>query len=346
MNNEQFAFPIPDWPRVCGMPEARAVQRAMPDDFQVEELPSVEPDGEGGHLWLWIRKVGANTDWVAGQLAVAAGCHVRDVGFAGMKDRNAVTAQWFSIPVPAGETLPWEQWDIADVTIEQARLHGRKLKRGALIGNRFRIVLRELAGDRQAFEQRLEQLKASGLANYFGPQRFGFGGQNVQRGARWLHFGGRLPRSKRSIYLSAVRSYLFNQVLAERVREGSWNRLLPGDIAMLDGTHSIFGCSLPDDDLVQRALAFDLHPTGPLPGEGGMQPEGEAAALEQRVLAPYAELVEGLCRARLDADRRSLRLRIKDLRWAFVDDQVRLHFELPPGAYATTVLDELVLAEA
>jgi tRNA pseudouridine13 synthase len=339
---EHNIFSLPDWPPVCGAPRASAVLRAEPGDFLVDELSAVEPGGAGGHLWLWVRKVGANTDWVAGQLARVAGCPVRDVGYAGMKDRHAVTRQWFSVPVPPGKDLAWPLWDIADVTIESARLHDRKLKRGALAGNRFRIVLRELAGDRDDLVCRLEQVGQRGVANYFGPQRFGFGGQNVQRGVRWLHFGGRLPRSKRSIYLSAVRSFLFNEVLAERVRQGQWDQLLDGDIAMLDGTHSIFCCTLPDHELQSRCAVFDLHPTGPLPGVDGLLPERAAALVEQGVLQPFMELVEALRAARVDSDRRSLRLCVRALQWSFDDDSLSLEFELPPGAYATTVISELV----
>jgi tRNA pseudouridine13 synthase len=333
---------VPDWPRLLGMPSARAVLRARPEDFEVEEVARIHPQGEGAHLWLWVEKRGENTDWVAGRLAQAAGCATRDVGYAGMKDRHAVTRQWFSVPAQGAAELPWADWRIDGVRLLDARRHPRKLQRGALAGNRFRIVLREWRGEPVDLAARLERIVTSGLPNYFGPQRFGHDGLNVRRGVQWLRDGGRLSRAKRSIYLSAVRSFLFNQVLARRVVADCWNRLLPGEVAMLDGTRSVFTCDAIDPDLQWRCREFDLHPSGPLPGRGGLQPGQEAGALEQSALAPYAELKSALARAGLEADRRSLRVKAAGLAWNLEADRLELAFELPAGAYATALVRELV----
>lgn len=333
---------LPGWPRFLGEPIAHGRLKAQPEDFRVDEIPQVLPGGEGSHLWLHIEKRGANTDWVAGQLASRASCSARDVGFAGMKDRHAVTTQWFSLPGANVSPGEWRNWDIEGVRILDASLHTKKLKRGVLKGNRFRLAVRELAGDTSDLEQRLEQIKSRGLPNYFGPQRFGHGGNNVWRAARWLRDGGRLNRSKRSLYLSAVRSFLFNEVLAERVRLQNWDQLLDGDVVALDGSHSVFVARLPDAELEQRCKVFDLHPTGPLPGDAPFAAEREAAELEARILEPHAGLIDGLRKARVDASRRSLRLCPFEMEWELQGNRLSIGFSLPPGAYATTVIGELV----
>ena len=336
---------LPDWRRVLGDPECRGRLRVEPEDFRVEELRLITPQGQGSHLWLEIEKRNANTNWVAGQLAAQAGVPARDVGFAGMKDRRAVTRQWFSVGLQEAGDTEWENWSIPDAVILRAEPHGRKLKRGALSGNRFRIVLRSLEGDREVLNERLLAVAAQGVPNYFGPQRFGHGGRNVERGARWLERGGRLPRNKRSIYLSAVRSFLFNTLLSRRVGLGNWNRILDGEIASLDGSRAIFPCEMPDPELDRRCETFDIHPSGPLPGRGGAQPAREAAEIEQAVLEPYRPLVDKMTAAGLEAARRSLRVRPEDLEWAFEGPDFVLVFVLPPGAYATGVLRELVTAD-
>ena len=333
---------LPEWAWALGRPPAAGVIRSEPEDFQVEELPLIEPAGEGNHLWLEIRKRGANTNWVAGQLARAAGVKPREVGFAGMKDRHGVTSQWFSIGMQEAADDDWNSWTIEGVEFLQAQRHGRKLRRGTLAGNRFRIVVRQFEGDTDKLLERIEQVNLAGIPNYFGPQRFGHGGRNVQRARDWLSGGARIPRNKRSIYLSAARSYLFNQVLSARVERGDWDRLLDGDVAALDGSRSTFPCTLPDETLDRRCAEFDIHPTGPLPGRGDSGVAREAATLEQAVLENEMQLVESLARAGLDADRRSLRLKPGRLECELDDDSLLLAFDLPPGAYATSLLRELV----
>jgi len=312
------------------------------EDFCVDELPQLQPCGEGHHLWLQIRKRGCNTDWVAGQLAREAGCPVRDVGFAGLKDRHAVTTQWFSIPCADGGVPAWGDWKIPDVRILQARRHVKKLRRGVLRGNRFSITVRSLEGDLDDLESRLVRIKSRGIPNYFGPQRFGHCGGNVYRGAHWLFNGGRLPRARRSMYVSAVRSFLFNHVLARRLEQNSWDSLMRGEVVMLDGTRSVFLSDPGDSDLERRCREGDVHPTGPLPGAGGIRPRCEAAALEEAVLGPFRNLVDALAGVGLDGGRRSLRLRAGELDWTLTNHSLELSFVLPPGAYATTLIDELV----
>lgn len=336
-------FEIPDWPYFLGAPRAEGVIRSRPEDFVVEEIPRVHPEGEGTHLWLWVEKRGANTDWVAGELARVTGCARRDVGYAGLKDRHAVTRQWFSVPLgdATGERL--ENTDIEGVDILESKLHTRKLKRGTLDGNRFQLVIRELRGDPEDTVTRLEQILTTGVPNYFGPQRFGHQGRNVTTGFRLLSKRVRLQRNKRSLYISAIRSFLFNHVLAERVRQDNWARMMNGELAMLNGTKSIFPCEMPDADIEDRCQRHDIHPTGPMPGENGTQPTGDVASLEQTVLRRWPDLTDVLVSARVQAGRRALRLYPASLEWGFEDTVLKLAFTLPPGAYATTVLRELLV---
>lgn len=336
------AWRLPVWNRAGGTPECRGLIRSEPEDFKVEELPLIDPEGEGAHLWLEIEKRGSNTDWVARQLAACAGVSGRDIGYAGMKDRHAVTRQWFSVGLQEARNPHWRDWELTDATVLKAARHNRKLRRGALAGNRFRLVIRNLDGDPGLLQERLQRVRREGVPNYFGGQRFGHGGQNVVRGERWLAHGGRLPRNKRSIYISAVRSFLFNEVLSARVEARTWNRLLDGDIASLDGSRSTFPCTMPDSGLERRCEEFDIHPSGPLPGKGGDSAQRQAAEVENAALGEWRTLVAGLEKAGAKSARRPLRLIPKKMQWDFFGSELVLEFELPPGGYATSVLRELV----
>jgi len=331
-----------DWARALGAPAAAGVIRREPADFRVTEIPLVEPAGQGNHLWLEIEKTGANTDWVAGRLARAAGVHPREVGFAGMKDRHAVTRQWFSVGLQEAARPDWQDWSVDGVTVLQARRHSRKLQRGALRGNRFRLLVRDLDGAGGELEARLRSVADHGVPNYFGPQRFGHDGRNVTRALHWLEHGGRIRKPTRGIYLSALRSLLFNRVLSARVAERSWDRLLDGEIAQLDGSRALFDCALPDETLRNRCAEHDIHPTGPLPGRGGKRPARAAADCEARALADAGAVVEALERAGLEASRRSLRLVPRGFEWSVEGGVLELAFELPAGGFATSVLRELV----
>lgn len=335
----------PDGAHFLGAPAATGTIRSEIDDFRVWECPLVEPSGEGNHLWLEIEKRAANTDWVAGRLAALAGVPRRDVGYAGMKDRHAVTTQWFSVGLQEAASDDWQAWRIEGVKVLQARRHGRKLRRGTLAGNRFRIVVRDLRGDSDELNRRLERIARQGIPNYFGSQRFGHGGRNLGRARHWLLSGGRVRKPQRGILMSAARSFLFNQVLSARIEQGNWNRLLDGELANLDGRRAVFACSLPDEELERRCAGFDIHPTGPLPGRGRDAPQRDAAAVERAALAGEEALVEALERAGAEAARRSLRVRPAGLESEFDGDSLVLAFSLPAGSYATSLLRELVFAQ-
>lgn len=331
------------WPRARGAAVLTARFRASPEDFRVEELPSFEPSGAGEHLLLKIEKRGANTAYAARCLAQWAGVPESAVGYAGLKDRHAVTTQRFSVQLPGREAPDVAALESAGLRVLASARHSRKLPRGALAGNRFELHLREVQGVREDIEHRLHDIAARGLPNYFGEQRFGHGGDNIAA-ALAMFAGRRVKREQRSLLLSAARSHLFNEVLAARVAGGTWDEALDGEVWALDGSRSVFGPEPLDDALRARLLAFDIHPTGPMWGRGALRSTGEAAELERAALAdPVAlQLREGLERAGLDQERRSLRLRPTAMSWNWpADDCLRLRFELPPGAYATVLLTEL-----
>jgi tRNA pseudouridine13 synthase len=332
-------------PRAHGSALCTALLKASPRDFLVEELLPFVPDGGPGHRLLLVEKEGFDTLAVARRLAHLADISPRDVGFAGLKDRRACARQWFSLP--AAQARGAESWREDDAGrgswhVCEAHAHGRKLKRGALSGNRFRIRLRELAPLPTATDlaARLAQVRSRGVPNYFGPQRFGRELANLAR-VRAFAAEGALPggREPRAFVYSAARSLLFNAVLAERVRQGSWEQLLPGERVNLDGSRSHFGLAKADDALLARLAALDVHPTGPLPGRGP-GPLAECLALESTVLARFAPLPAALEAAGLAAARRPLRLVARELEARFARDEAELSFVLPAGAYATTLLGE------
>ncbi|WP_029890808.1 tRNA pseudouridine(13) synthase TruD [Polycyclovorans algicola] len=328
-------------PYAHGGPPLTARLRSTPEDFTVDELHDRVPDDEGDHVWLWVRKRGANTDWVARQLAQIAGVKPLDVGYAGLKDRDAVTTQVFTVHLPGREAPDWSGSLPESVTVLAAHRHRRKLKRGALHGNRFGIVLRDVQGDLPAAEACLQAIQARGVPNYFGDQRFGLGGANVAR-AEAMFAGKAVDRPTRSILLSATRSHLFNTVLAQRVEAGQWDQPLAGEVWSLAGSRAWFGPEALTDDLRERLRSGDIHPSGPLWGRGALPTADHAQALEATALAPFDTLKAGLEAADMAQDRRALRLLPSQLQWQWRDTTaLHLSFELPPGCYATVVLREL-----
>lgn len=325
-------------------PAASAALKHRPEDFVVEEDCAIERSGEGEHLWCEIEKRDLSTQDAVQRLSRAAGVHPRDIGYAGLKDRHAVTRQWISLKWPVRSDAP-DFAGIEGLTVLRCERHSRKLKRGAHRGNRFTIRLRGLDGDDGDLDADLARVAREGVPNYFGAQRFGRDGRNLAL-AHKLFAGARLSRNRRGFALSAARSLVFNAVLDARVRDASWNRLIEGEAVMLDGSHSMFALADTAEDaqsLQRRLDTFDIHPSGPLPGRGDADVlAGAAHALEDRVQADYADLIAGLERCGVDAARRALRLPVRDLEWRREADDLVLSFWLPPGAFATTVLREIV----
>lgn len=324
-----------------GGPPLSGRMRVMTEDFEVEEQLGFEPEGAGEHAWLWIEKRNTNSEWVAGALARFAGVVPVAVGFSGLKDRHALTRQWYSIHLPGRSDPDWSVLDIEGVRLLDARRHARKLKRGVHRGNRFHIRLREVEGDCDAATARLQVVASRGVPNYFGEQRFGHGGGNLDL-ARRLFAGARLGRSQRGFALSAARSHLFNAVLDRRVRQGQWDQAMDGEVWMLAGSHALFGPEPFTPTLQQRLETFDIDPTGPLWGRGSLRSTGSVAELEGGCANDHAVLADGLAAQDLRHERRSLRLRAEDLAWSFGPDRtLALEFSLPAGAFATAVIREV-----
>lgn len=331
---------MPDWARALGKPLATARIRSTAEDFLVVEELGFEPCDDGEHDYLFLEKTGHSTERVAGELATFAGVRSAAVGYSGMKDRQAVTRQWFSVPRLPRAAANWPDFQCAGVRMLACRRHARKLKRGVHRRNRFRLVLRDVADPSATLDERLRRLRSEGMPNYFGEQRFGWGGGNLSMAAS-LFAGRRLARNKRSIALSAARSLIFNDVLAARVGDGSWNELQNGDVAGLDGTGSVFGVDTVDDELRARVVALDLHPTGPLWGAGETRAGAATAALEARIAERHAALSAGLEKHTKRA-RRAMRCPVAELEWQADGDVLTLEFVLPRGSFATALLRELV----
>ena len=296
-------------PRAHGAPVLQARFRVAPEDFHVEEIDGFEPTGEGEHLLLTVEKRGMNTAFAAKRIARWAGIQEMGVGYAGLKDRHAVTRQRFSVHLPK-RVAP----DLASLQDDSLRVlehawHHRKLPRGALRGNRFELVLRQVQGEREAIDQRLEAIARGGLPNYFGEQRFGRDGDNVEA-ARRMFAGQRVRREQRSIYLSAARSAMFNAVLSARVQAGDWSTGRDGEVWMLEGSQSVFGPEAADDGLAERAGRLDIHPTGPLWGRVELRCAGACRELELAVTEVFPDLRQGLEDAGLKQERRALRVRV------------------------------------
>lgn len=334
-----------DTPRAHGAPLARGTLRTEPEDFIVEEDLGFTASGAGQHVLLKVRKRNANTQWVARELAKLCGCHPRDIGYAGLKDRRAIAVQWFTVPKSPLSLEAWREVRHPEFDVLEADAHSRKLPRGALAGNRFIIRVRETNLGDTELTTRIAEIGRLGVPNYFGPQRFGHGGANLARVADGLRA---LRYHERGFVLSAARSLVFNAVLAARVRDGSWDHLEAGDIANLDGRGSIFPVDATDQTLTERAAQLDIHPTGPLWGRGDPARKLRILDLETRTAADFQQPCALTTEARMDQERRSLRLAVRELNWQRDPDvnSLVIRFRLTRGSFATTVLRELIDSDA
>ena len=328
-----------------GVPAATGVIKASPEDFVVIEDLGYPYDGEGEQLLVRIRKIGCNTRFVAEAIAKFLGVHQRDLSYAGMKDRHAVTEQTLCFRVPGTAMPNLAGFQLEGVEILQVIRHKRKLRTGALAGNAFRLVVRQVS-DRAQVESRLQRIQQQGVPNYFGEQRFGRGGNNLTQARLWAEEKFRpRDRSMKGILLSAARSQLFNQLTSARLqRDGALDRVQPGDALQLSGRGSWF-VALADElpALQQRVDNHELRITAPLAGRGEPGTQGETLAFEHQQLAGAADLLGLLERERVDAARRAMLVVPKDLQWNWWDDvTLELQFWLPAGSFATSVVRELL----
>ena len=337
-----MTFDIPSWPYVYGSPSGAGKIRSLPENFKVQEKLSFEPSGEGEHAFLQIQKTGENTEYVARQLANFADVRQRDIGFAGLKDRHAETTQWFSVWLPGKPDPDWSALENDNLKVLHNVRHARKLKRGVLSGNAFEITIRNFDGDRKRIQEQLTAIKTNGIANYYGEQRFGNTGKNIEK-ALAMFRGDRVRREQRSVYLSAARSYLFNQILSRRVKAGNWNKAMKGDTYLFDRSQSCFKSQLPDAEILRRLETKAIHPSAVLWGKGVPDISGDALEVEQEIIDAYPELAQGLIASGVEKSRRALRANVDDLSWSFIDQTTLiLIFTLPAGSYATALLRELI----
>ena len=332
------------WSRAWGAPAGSAMIRSCPEDFRVSEELGFELSGSGEHVFLYLQKRQLNSMDLLSRLARLSGVAERDIGLSGLKDRNAVTRQWFSVGM-AGRPEP--DWQLlatdGDVEVLATGRHLRKLRRGVHRANRFKLVLRQLSGDRQQLESRLQLLREQGVPNYFGEQRFGRNGSTLDQARRWISAGRKVSRNKRSLYFSALRAYLFNQLLAIRVDQHAWNSVVPGDVCLLHGSRSFFTCSEVEQDTQERVNSGDIHPGLPLWGQE--KPTGGVARSREYAddLAQWQDVCAFLEQSGLDMAWRPARLLPDDFCWQFCDDgSLQLDFTLGAGGYATALLAEFV----
>jgi tRNA pseudouridine13 synthase len=330
-----------DWPTAGGERPGQAVLKASPGDFRVDETLDVSGCRGGEHLLLRIEKTGDNTEYLARQLATFAQCRQFDVGFCGLKDRHAVTRQWFSVYRPGQEAddaaliaRVAETWPV----LESCRA-AKKLRRSDHQGNDFEIVLNQVQGRPEAIDSALARLRDSGCPNYFGAQRFGHDGANLDRAlamdpATMIsgrgHKGKKRGRGRSSsggsdaknvLYFSAARSWLFNEVLAHRVQAGNWQERLDGEPGMPGSPATV---------------------TGPLWGDGGTEAVSVQGDLERAVVAGHPGVEAVFASTRMKPDRRPLLLMPENLQWQWLEtDRLVVSFGLAPGQYATTLLGDL-----
>jgi tRNA pseudouridine13 synthase len=330
-------------PCAYGQALGSAVLKASAEDFQVDEVLDIPLSGVGEHLWLWVEKRGLNTEEAARRLARAAGVQLRTVSYAGLKDRQALTRQWFSIQLPGKADPDLSAAENDTLKILKSSRHSRKLQRGAHAANGFTLRLTQLAADKDALQTRLEAIRQAGIPNYFGAQRFGYQGGNLGE-ARDYAARQALPeqRAVRSRLLSTARSFLFNQVLAARVADGSWQTAQVGDLLAFTDSRSFFPAGIEECSDPRLAI-LDLHPTGPQWGAGPSPAGAATALLENDIAERESVLRDWLVRAGMEHERRILRLPIGRLTWHYPEpDILQLEFVLPPGCFATVLVRELV----
>ncbi|GLQ73789.1 tRNA pseudouridine(13) synthase TruD [Vibrio penaeicida] len=329
-----------------GKPQAEAKLKAQPQHFVVKEDLGFSFTGAGEHLMLLIRKTGENTSFVANELAKACGVKSKDVSWAGLKDRHAVTEQWLSVHLPKGDTpdfyaflTQYPSIEILDIT-----RHNKKLRPGDLKGNFFEITLTQVT-DIPSVISRLENVTRHGVPNYFGAQRFGRDGNNVEEARRWgrenVHTRN---QNKRSLYLSSARSWIFNHILSKRIESGVWQSPLIGDILLnAEGTLKVTETNFADSEqLVSNGKA---EITAAMAGDNALPTSDTALNIEQPCLDAEPDLMALIRGNRMRHERRVVQLFPKKLAWDVQDNEIALKFWLPSGCFATSIMRELVNAE-
>jgi len=341
------------WHHLHGAPLATGIMKQEPDDFVVEELLGFELTGDGEHHILWVEKLNTNTAFVAEQLSAFSGIPLRDIAYAGRKDKYARTRQYFSVYQGKHSAPDWDAFSCENVTILKVTRHNKKFRLGALEGNKFTLTVRDFAvDDIAALSNRLELIKQYGVPNYYGQQRFG-----EMRTASGVRLNGNLElalkmtqgekiknRNKRSMAISALRSWLFNEVLSKRIEQNLHQQILPGDALQLSGSNSFFVVKENDDMkvLASRLKQRDLGVTAPLYGEGKSLTKLAAEDFEQAAINAHTDMIQALAGLGLKQERRAIMLFPDELKWEYENNTLLISFILPAGCFATSVMQELV----
>ncbi|MCC4800691.1 tRNA pseudouridine(13) synthase TruD [Enterovibrio norvegicus] len=326
-----------------GKPLATGRLKAQPEHFFVSETLDFTPAGHGEHFLVRIRKIGENTKYVANELAKACGVKSRDVSWAGLKDRHAVTEQWFSVHLPGQDDPDLTEFvdthEGVDAILETTR-HDKKLRPGDLIGNRFSLVITDFTGD-AAIDARLSNIRDKGVPNYFGSQRFGRNGNNVVSAREWGQDKFRVrDKSKRSFYLSAARSYMFNQVLSARIEQGMTHTPMRGDM-LIDNTEHL-KLVLDTDKATELLEKGHWLISGPMTGDNALPTEADARKFEQNIIDQEPDLLAVIRSNRMRHDRRALMLFPQEMEWTCEKDTLTVSFSLPAGSFATAVMREVI----
>jgi tRNA pseudouridine13 synthase len=322
-------------------PQSTGQLRSEMSDFKVFERLPFEPCGEGEHIFIHIRKTGANTLVVARELAKYFKVKEGLVSYAGLKDRFAVTEQWFGIHLPGKTVYDLSNLAIEGVEVLSVKRHNKKLRIGALSGNRFELVLRKVSNIDDVL-RRWAAVSQFGVPNYFGEQRFGINGGNLDRALELFQGKKVKDKKKRGLYLSAARSEIFNQIISQRIENNQFESLSIGDVFMLSGTQSVFLAEAIDKTIMQRFQEKDIDLTAALWGAGELMSQGESQQLEQEIANEYSDFCQGLVKFGLKQERRRIRLSLTEGQITSGNDTITLSFFLPSGCYATTILRELI----
>lgn len=329
-----------------GRPSATAIIKAEPEHFVVREQLGFAFSGSGEHLMLRVRKRGENTTFVANELAKVCGVKSKDVSWAGLKDRHAVTEQWLSVHLPKGDTPDFSDFErrYPHIQILATDRHNKKLRPGDLVGNQFELTLTAVS-DVAAVQARIEQVKAHGVPNYFGAQRFGRDGNNLNEARRWGRENVRTRnQNKRSLFLSTARSWIFNQIVSSRIEQGLFDQLLSGDIVRdASGERLVEADTLAADQLAWQSGQLQL--TAALAGDNALPTRDAAQQLEQVALDGEPDLMALIRGNRMRHDRRELLLHAPDLDYVTNGNNITLQFSLSAGSFATALIREMVQAE-
>jgi len=332
---------LPEFQYLHGQPSSSAILKQTVEDFIVDEDLGFELTGEGEHLCVQIKKRNCNTHDVADALGRWAKVPGRQVSHAGLKDKHALTTQWFSIQLPGKADPDISLFKEDGIEIVALKRHNKKIKTGALKGNFFTINLSKLELN-DDLEQRLDAVKRQGVPNYFGSQRFGFNGNNIFHAQAMFSGKKEKNKKKRGLYLSAARSLLFNKVVSERIEQDLFNQAVVGDFLQLSGSNSFFAAEVIDDSVLSRLQSHELNITAPLWGRAKNQDDSAREQLETSLLAVYKDLQTGLEAAGLEMARRAMLLVPQHFEYQIKSDCLHLSFYLPSGCYATSVIRELV----